>query len=64
MAKTSKAQLRAADKYLSGQRQIVIRIDREKEADILGWLEGKESMQAYIKELIRNDMQTKKGGDR
>ena len=57
MAKTSQAQLKAAEKYLSGQRQVVIRLDREKEADILAHLESKESMQAYIKELIRNDME-------
>ena len=56
MAKTSQAQLKAAEKYLSGQRQVVIRLDREKEADILAHLESKESMQAYIKELIRKDM--------
>ena len=57
MAKTSEAQRRATDKYLSGQRQVVIRLDREKEADILAYLESKESMQAYIKELIRKDME-------
>ncbi len=56
MGKTSEAQRRATDKYLSGQRQVVIRLDREKEADILAHLESKESMQAYIKELIRKDM--------
>lgn len=57
MAKTSKAQLKAAEKYLAKQRQVVIRLDREKEADLLSHLESKESMQAYIKELIRKDME-------
>ena len=37
MAKTSQAQLKAAEKYLSGQRQIVIRIDRTTEEGLLRW---------------------------
>lgn len=56
MAKTSEAQRRATDKYLSGQRQIVIRIDRTTEEGLLRWLEAKDSMQRYIKGLIEADM--------
>lgn len=59
MAKTSQAQLKAAEKYLSGQRQVVIRLDREKDGDILAWLESKPSMQRYIKDLIEVDMISK-----
>lgn len=57
MAKTSDAQRRAVAKYQAGQRQVMIKLDREKEADIIEWLTGKESMQAYIKSLIRADME-------
>lgn len=57
MARTSKAQLKAAEKYLSGQRQIVVRFDKDKDADILSHLESQESMQKYIKDLIRKDME-------
>jgi hypothetical protein len=59
MAKTSDAQRRAVAKYQAGQRQVMIKLDREKEADIIEWLTGKESMQAYIKSLIRQDMKRK-----
>ena len=56
MAKTSEAQLKAAEKYLSGQRQIVVRFDKEKEADLIAWIE-KKGIQAYIKILLRRDME-------
>ena len=56
MAKTSQAQLKAAEKYLSGQRQIVVRFDKEKEADLIAWIE-KKGIQAYIKILLRRDME-------
>lgn len=38
-------------------RQVVIKISKEKESDLIAWLEGKESMQQYIKDLIRQDME-------
>jgi hypothetical protein len=57
--KTPEAQRRAVAKYQAGQRQVMIKLDREKEADIIEWLTGKESMQAYIKSLIRQDMKRK-----
>lgn len=38
-------------------RQIMVKISKEKEADLIEWLESKESMQAYIKDLIRQDME-------
>ena len=59
MAKTSKAQLRATEKYLLGQRQVIIRINRTTEADILAWLEKANNMQQYIKDLIAADMKSK-----
>ena len=56
MAKTSKAQLKASERYHAKQRQIAIRIDRTTEEGLLRWLEAQESMQGYIKDLITMDM--------
>lgn len=37
-------------------RQVLIKINKEKEADMIAWLESKDNMQSYIKDLIRKDM--------
>ena len=61
---TTEAQRRATKKYLARQKNVMVRMDKEKEQDMITWLERKESMQAYIKGLIRADMQaeqTEKG---
>lgn len=38
-------------------RRVVVRVNREKEADIISWLENKPSMQGYIKALIAADLE-------
>lgn len=60
MAKTSEAQLKAAEKYMTGQRQIVVRVSRTTEEDILAWLEKQDSMQRYIKALVEADMKRRR----
>ena len=43
--------------YLKTQcRRIVILLNKNKDADIIEHLQTKESMNAYLKDLIRKDM--------
>ena len=58
--KTPQYQRDAVRKYSLGQKEVKIRLNKEKEKDMITWLERKESMQAYIKGLIRADMQAEK----
>lgn len=57
MGKASKeAVTRATTKYIKKTRQVMIRLNPDTDADMIAWLEKQESMNAYIKELIRMDM--------
>ena len=59
--KTSEAQIRASQKYNSkATKTILVRLNLEKDKDIIKNLEEQESMMGYIKRLIREDM-TKNG---
>ena len=43
--------------YLKTQcRRIVVLLNKNKDADIIEHLQSKESMNAYLKDLIRKDM--------
>ena len=56
---TTEAQKRAQKKYdAANTKKILLKLNRKTDADILGKLETVDSMQGYIKELIRRDMQT------
>ena len=56
MAQTE-ARKRASAKYTKEQiKTIGIRFHREKDADILRWLDGVENKTEYCRELIRRDM--------
>ncbi len=39
------------------QRQFMLKVNRIHEPEIIEWLESKDSVQTYLKELIRKDMQ-------
>ena len=53
----SKAQVRATAKYdKANTRQILLKLNLKTDADILSHLETQESMQGYIKRLIREDI--------
>ncbi len=53
----SKAQIRATAKYdKANTKQILLKLNLKTDADILRHLEAQESMQGYIKRLIREDM--------
>lgn len=54
---TTEAQKRASAKYHKEHLRVInLRINRRTEADILEKLEAVESMQGYIKALIREDI--------
>ena len=54
---TSKAQLRAQDKYDKANTvQIKLKLNKKTDADIIAWLYNNENKQGYIKSLIRADM--------
>ena len=42
------------------QRRIGVNINRIHDADMIEWLEQQPSIQGYIKDLIRKDMENRK----
>lgn len=55
--KTTEAQRRAVAKYKNKmQRNITLSLNRKTDADMLAFLENKENMVGYIKNLVRKDM--------
>lgn len=55
--KTTEAQRRAIAKYKSKmQRNITLSLNRKTDADMIVFLENKENMVGYIKNLVRKDM--------
>ena len=58
MIMASEAQKRAVRKYdTENTRQIHLKLNKGTDADILAHLERQESIQGYIKRLIREDME-------
>ena len=58
--KASDAQLRAIAKYdAANTKQIMLKLNRKTDADILGALEACGNVQGYIKKLIRADLAKK-----
>lgn len=61
MKKTSEAVLRAVKKYDEAHKgdfkSVYMKLNKEKDSDILEKLASVENVQGYIKELIRADMQ-------
>ena len=45
------------DYIKQNQRQFLLRVNRKLEPEMIEWLEGKGNVQAYLKELIRKDME-------
>ena len=39
------------------QRQFMLKVNRIHDADMVAWLESKSSIQTYLKNLIRADME-------
>ena len=42
------------------QRQFMLKVNRRLDPDMVEWLESKDNVQAYLKELIRKDMESSK----
>lgn len=58
MKKTSKAQIKASQKYdAKNTKQIHLKLNLKTDADILKRLQDVASVQGYIKELIRRDIE-------
>lgn len=58
MSKASPAAIRrAVNKYnATHTKQVILRLNHKTDADILAQLSKQESIQGYIKDLIRQDM--------
>lgn len=57
MAKTSKAQLKAIDKYdREHTRRYMLKVNKKTEPEIYARMEAQENRQGYIKDLIRRDI--------
>lgn len=64
---TTDAQKRASRKYnAANTKQVIIRLNKRTDADILETLAARENVQGYIKALIRADVSapTNDGNDR
>ena len=59
MKKTKESQLAASARYQKKTRQVMIRLNPDTEADIIGFLEKQENLGGYIKNLIRQEMKRK-----
>jgi len=45
-------------KYIKeNQRQFMIKVNRIHEPEMVAWLESKENISQYVKQLIREDME-------
>lgn len=44
----------------ANQRQFALRVNKIHDGDMIEWLESQSSIQGYIKDLIRKDMEEKK----
>lgn len=56
-SRRSEALVKAQDKYDSRQRRVMVRFDERTDAELIAKLDEVPSMQAYIKELIRRDLE-------
>lgn len=62
--KTSDAQLRAGAKYdKQNTRQIILKLNKTTDVDILAVLACQINMQGYIKRLIREDIERRRTDD-
>ena len=58
MKKTNEAQLKASKKYdAKNTKQVHLKLNLKTDADILQKLQDVTSIQGYIKELIRKDIE-------
>lgn len=48
---------KAQKAYRKSMKKFQFEVSRRREADMVAFLEGKDSIQAYVKRLIRQDME-------
>lgn len=53
----TESQRRAQRKYTSRMRDVTVRLNPEREQDIIDWLDAQPQKRAYIVQLIREDME-------
>ena len=51
------AQQRAQKKYTSRMKTVTVRLDPERDQDIIQWLDAQPEKRAYIVGLVREDME-------
>lgn len=47
------------DYIKQNQRQFMLKVNRKTDPDMVDWLESQENVQAYLKDLIRKDMEAR-----
>ena len=58
MKKTSDAQIKAVAKYdAENTKSFLLKLNRKTDADIIAFLEQQPNKLAYLKKIIRDDMQ-------
>ena len=57
MAVSEKRKQYEIDYIKQNQRQFMLKVNRKVDPDMVAWLESQENVQAYLKDLIRADME-------
>ena len=60
MPKTEHGKQYNLDYVKNFQRQFMLKCNRKTEPELVEWLESKENIQTYLKELIRKDIENSK----
>jgi hypothetical protein len=53
----TESQQRAQAKYLKKMKNYSLRLNTEKDVDLIEWLDSKPEVKAYLVQLIREDME-------
>lgn len=57
MPKTERGKQYDLEYIKAFQRQFMLKCNRKTEPELVEWLESKENVQTYLKELIRKDIE-------
>ena len=60
MPKTEHGKQYNIDYIKQNVRQFMLKINRKTEPELLAWMESQDSIQTYLKDLIRKDMEQHK----
>ena len=60
MSPVSEKRVKYETQYIrENQRQFMLKVNRKLDPEMVEWLESQENVQAYLKQLIREDMEKK-----